>query len=766
MNRSPLLRNRLFYLGWLLCSYLSPQFARAQFFPSEPVIAEKHLPHLVMLVQNPSTSYHVRSDALIDLANLYYNKPRKRYKDLDKAIAYARAAQKGHAARKENDTWQRAATIIALAAIDKSDFQQAETTLLELAGSRRLDLQLRLAYAYCDADNDFKEKDWLRALALADDAVESASQMHDTVREIQGRQIAALVHAKQQNPRAETELLEIVKRFKKAKSTFYQTTYMALSEYKFYLGDQFKSMYYSLEAIQAMKGSGDSAMAGDIYANHALICADNDEYGNGYNYIHLAIKHYGRLAGLHDLSDAKFLSNVEYILAKTDDYERDLAQMSVLIANTPPQNPSDEIYHNIIMGRIYRQMKNFNKSETYYLAASRISAKHKIPKLVLTKGLAELYIDMKQYAKAAPLLHRVLNYQQSLPNGDVLHAQLMAYLADSAKGDYYDALKHLSACSTLNDFELKRIREENGQKLREMFEAKQREDEIKIKDRDIRLLNQNVNMQRDRVQNARLTTFTSVAITVLVTIIAGLIFSKYNQNIKSSREIKEKNEIITSKNIALEHLISEKEWLLKEVNHRVKNNLHTIMCLLESQAAFLGNDALKALETSQNRIYAMSLIHQKLYQSDDMQTVDMQSYFTDFLNFLFELFSIGNRVTIVQKVESIKIQTALAIPLALIVNEGVTNALKYAFPRNLRGTISVSLHKEGNQMILEIEDDGIGWDESSYNHQSSLGIQLMRGLSEDLGARIVFENRGGTKVSLILKYEVNEQEKISNSMFG
>ncbi|GAB3044103.1 sensor histidine kinase [Spirosoma pulveris] len=247
---------------------------------------------------------------------------------------------------------------------------------------------------------------------------------------------------------------------------------------------------------------------------------------------------------------------------------------------------------------------------------------------------------------------------------------------------------------------------------------------------------------------------------------SALIFSKYQQNRRNSQAIEQKNAIITEKNQMLEHLLDEKEWLLKEVHHRVKNNLHTIFCLLESQGSFLGSDALKALETSQHRIYAMSLIHQKLYQSDDITTVDMKNYLAEFLLFLAESFDHSDRIRIVQEIDSVKMPSTQAVPLALIINESVTNAFKHAFPGNLKGVIQVKLHQLGNNLVLTVEDNGIGWNEGVYNPQNSLGIQLMKGLSDDLGAQIHFDNHEGTSVSLVMKHKITDDKKSENALFA
>ena len=770
MFKKLLLRKLLSPVQWvcigivILCAI--PDMSYGQFYPTDAIIPESQLSRLMYVVQTHPKNAPERNGALLDLANLYYNKPRKRYEDLNKATAYARMVL-SESANQRNDVWQSATKLTALVAIDKKDYGQAEKLLAQLHGRYLLDLKLRLAYAYCEADRDIKLADWTSASRLASEAIIHSAAIRDPIKEIQARQIIALVHAKQQDPVAEKELLDIVERFKKAGSKYYQTTYAALSEYCFHIGDQSRALFYSLEAVKAMEASKDFSMAGDIYANHAMMWTDNDEYDKGVRYINMAVKHYAQRAGRYNLSDPLFLFDVEYIYGKTSRHKEDLIQMKKMLAATPPQTISDRIYQDVIMGRIYRRMKKYDKSELYYKRAYDTSQKYGVNVFRTTAGLAQLYADSRQYAKARPLLYEELKFPKTFfNNGSFRHLHYMVYLTDSATGNYYDALKHLSVYSNISHYDLTQSREREVQRLRIAHEAQQKEDEIKIKNQNIKLLGQNAKIQEERLRNANLSTVMAVVVAIFLIVISVLFWTKYRQNTRYSREIEHKNTVITEKNQILEHLLNEKEWLLKEVHHRVKNNLHTIICLLESQASYLDNEAFKALETSQNRIYAMSLIHQKLYQSEDIKTVDMKNYFADFLLFLSETFGTSQQIRIIQQIDAINLPTAQAVPLALIVNESVTNAFKHAFPGHRHGIIRVSLYQQDEKLSLVIEDNGIGWNEGTYNNLDSLGIQLMKGLSDDLGAQIYFENHAGTRISLVLEYNQLKNEHTNTSLFA
>ncbi len=203
-------------------------------------------------------------------------------------------------------------------------------------------------------------------------------------------------------------------------------------------------------------------------------------------------------------------------------------------------------------------------------------------------------------------------------------------------------------------------------------------------------------------------------------------------------------------NRQLNELVGEKEWLIKEIHHRVKNNLQIIISLLESQSDFLESSALSAIETSKNRIYAMSMIHQKLYQSDSTKTIDMGSYIPELVTFLSDIFDQGNRVKFILKVERLRFDIRHAIPLGLILNEVITNALKYAFEGREQGIVTITLIETatGNCDLL-IADDGIGMPsaEKLANHDS-LGMSLIRGLSRQLEADLEISSNAGTSFSI------------------
>jgi two-component sensor histidine kinase len=179
-----------------------------------------------------------------------------------------------------------------------------------------------------------------------------------------------------------------------------------------------------------------------------------------------------------------------------------------------------------------------------------------------------------------------------------------------------------------------------------------------------------------------------------------------------------------------------------------------VISLLEAQAAYLENDALQAIENSQHRIYAMSLIHQKLYQSEDIKTIDMEQYVPELVQYLRDSFDTGH-IHFDLTVDPIQLNASQAIPLGLIINEALTNSIKYAFPDGARGEISVSLTDKDGKYKLELTDNGIGMPEGKANvKNNSLGLELMKGLAKEIGGSIIFEKANGVTIIIVFEKDL------------
>ncbi|MCZ3364879.1 MULTISPECIES: PAS domain S-box protein [Methanobacterium] len=200
--------------------------------------------------------------------------------------------------------------------------------------------------------------------------------------------------------------------------------------------------------------------------------------------------------------------------------------------------------------------------------------------------------------------------------------------------------------------------------------------------------------------------------------------------------------------------LKEKETLLMEIHHRVKNNLQIISSLLDLQANYVDEqEAINVLQESQNRVQSMAIIHEMLYQSIDLTSIDFISYIENLAHDLFLSYGAKNHIKFFIKSEPILLNIETAVPCGLILSELISNSLKYAFPNHEPGKISVSINSYGEEFELIISDNGIGFPENidfkSVN--SSLGLRLVNTLVNQLEGSIELDKTEGTKFKIKFK---------------
>jgi PAS domain S-box-containing protein len=196
--------------------------------------------------------------------------------------------------------------------------------------------------------------------------------------------------------------------------------------------------------------------------------------------------------------------------------------------------------------------------------------------------------------------------------------------------------------------------------------------------------------------------------------------------------------------------LQERDVMLREIHHRVKNNIQIISSLLRLQSRRITDEkALEALGESQNRIKSMALIHEKLYQSQDFAQIDFADYISKMITHLFAIYRVEfSRVKHRVEAEDIKLDINRAIPCGLIINELITNALKHAFPGEREGELVVRMHRDGEgRYELSIKDSGVGLPEVfDINQKKTLGFQIVSDLVRQLDGSIEVRSGRGTEI--------------------
>jgi len=199
--------------------------------------------------------------------------------------------------------------------------------------------------------------------------------------------------------------------------------------------------------------------------------------------------------------------------------------------------------------------------------------------------------------------------------------------------------------------------------------------------------------------------------------------------------------------------LETKNILLKEIHHRVKNNLQIIISLMRLQSQFQKDTQTKEVfKETQSRILSIALIHESLYKAEDFARIDLGGYIQKLCTHIFHLHQAeASRIKVAIDAEKIYVDITQGIPCSLIVNELVSNAVKHAFPENKKGVIAIELRKEKSDKVsLSIRDNGIGLpEEIDFRKPNTLGLQLVNDLSAQLGANLKIQRKEGLKVSVI-----------------
>lgn len=421
-----------------------------------------------------------------------------------------------------------------------------------------------------------------------------------------------------------------------------------------------------------------------------------------------------------------------------------------LVKRTLDKYPEIEKRYDVqlacFMVSTYKTMKLYDKAIPFAALIAQFIERNAANRNQLALGynhLIPFYIATGDLKKAAFYVDRfrVFCQKADVPifNGNY---HFLQFQVDSAEGNYIAAIQNYEQYNNIKDSLLNETKSMQINQLGILFE-------IEKKDKNIQVLTSTSELQQSNLKQATLMRNIYFGGSILLLVILLLLLYSFLTKQRTNKILRTQQEIINSKNDSLQHLLTEKEWLIKEIHHRVKNNLHMVAGLLSSQTEFLqGEEALLAITDSQHRIQAMSLIHQKLYQSESLSYTEMPSYIFDLTAYIKDAY--GKNVTIQLEIAKVEFTLAYSIPIGLILNEAVTNAMKYAFPDGRKGIIKIILQELDNtDYRLSVEDNGVGLPaDFDLDKCLSLGLSLMRGLSTDINGTFSIGSNTGTKIEI------------------
>ncbi|GAB3791119.1 hypothetical protein GCM10028818_61960 [Spirosoma horti] len=535
-------------------------------------------------------------------------------------------------------------------------------------------------------------------------------------------------------------MLNVLQQYKAENYALLDYIYYRLSIIEVYRGNYHGAMQYSLKAIQQALSTNQTQRLGDYYNQISNIYQYLNNIDKQLEYARMALyffEKYNRKAEIHAQA-----GQICFLLIRKKKAAEAFSFYQNILRQFPITEKSLQILSLRNLALIYEALEKYKKAELYYLQfLSRLEGYNNQDPVKVGAYLfvGMYYLNRRDFTKAryyftqhAKLINPLENPKAKQTN------QLYFFKLDSAQGNFQSALAHFQQYSIIKD-------SIQTAKKAKQIEELQIQYETTNKEQRINLLTTQARVQQARIQQANLTRNVSFGGAAMLLILLGLIYNRYR--LKQSQQVQ-----IQLKNQALEELVSEKEWLLKEIHHRVKNNLQLIISLLQSQGRYLlDKAAISAIEQSEHRVRAMALIHQKLYRAENLAQIDMPAYIQEVAGQLSDSFDPQKRIALQYTIAPLKLDVSQAVPLGLIINEAITNAFKYAFPGNRTGIIQLSVTKiDSEHYRLSIDDNGVGLPKDfDLSRNKSMGANIMRRLSKQLGGAMEVQSLQGVEISIV-----------------
>ena len=710
-----------------------------------------------------NTTDTTRISTLIELGKFQIYKAGEVRLDLDSAFAYLQEAKDLSRKLRLQKELHKVESLLSVAYVERGDFQTGKAHFDNLiaecrvSGDKETEAEANYRFATCVRYILQKYPD---AFSYYNEAERIYKALHHQEKEIQAaEQIASLHEDLGHLDLAEEKFLVVLNRYKAIKFPRLHYIYSSLASVNRLKGNYDKALFYSLNCLESMNRTQDTLSAAAFYGTMAEIYRDLNKPAQSVYWYKKTLQQW-RYEKLPNFS----LYNAAYHIVQDLVAHHKPHEALRLLANVVREiKPINNIQKGCVaqaQATCYVDLKNSPLAEKYYLEAvewfNQSGSDFEMSQKVQV-DVGEFYLKRNNYKKAGLFLRKALSYspvKNSLSTIKDVH--FMLFKVDSTEGNYTSAINHFRQHKILNDSIFNETKSRQLAELEVRYATAQKEQQIQRQQHELE--------KGETMRNSIL------AGAILLLGLLGISYNQFRLKQQSNnlleakqQEINQKNEslqsILNDKDTLLvekEELLEEKEWMIKEIHHRVKNNLQIITSLLHSQGVYLKDEAaLSAIRESQNRVHVMALIHQKLYQSDRLATIPMAEYIDEIVDYLLVTFDRQNAVSKKIAVMPIHLDIILAVPIGLILNEVVTNSLKYAFPAGQKGTISVELVEVTNQTyLLKLSDNGVGFPpDLNLNRSRTLGMSLIRGLSKQLGGKLQINQESGVAISLLFSQE-------------
>jgi two-component sensor histidine kinase len=708
---------------------------------------------------------------LLDLSHFYQHKIGEKEQDLDSALLLARQAVALSQSLKFYKGEGKGHLLLAKTLREKGDLHQGKQHAERaMSIAKQYGYVVLSGHVYSELTRYYSNKvvDVASKIRLNEEALALFVRAGDRKQEADVLKDQGDLYQLQENYRLSLrQLHQALALYRSVQHPEVQGVYDLLGFVSSKTGDYQSGLAYGLEAVKTAHARGDTSLyLCTIYNRLGLTYHALRQYTQAHEYfkksLSVALK-YNHVPSIVYLS-----GNISAIFLSMGKPRESLDVMHKIARRYAPDDFESRIILATRLMAAYGELGQYARAQPYCDQVLALIQKYGAG----SPGMAAVYQSVigfllvsRQYGEARKYLriNQALCQRQGSA-GSLAGNHLQWFRLDSTLQSYPAAIGHYQRYITLRDSLLTESKSQQMAQLEVQYETEKKDRDLKFKEKNIQLLTERGKLQSQQLALARMIRNGSSAGVIMLVLLLGLGYNRYRLKQRSNRLLEAKQLEINQKNLSLEQvlgekegLLEEKEWMLKEIHHRVRNNLQIVISLLNSQAANLSDDsALSTIRESQHRVQAMALIHQKLYQSEQLARVEMASYINDLIVYLRDAYQPHGLVRFNLSVEPLELDVTLAVPLGLIINEAVTNALKYAFPGDRSGTITLSLHAaEATTYQLEIADDGVGLPPGYDPAQSrSLGMTLMHGLSEQLEGALRISSSPGVNICLVFRDEI------------
>lgn len=533
------------------------------------------------------------------------------------------------------------------------------------------------------------------------------------------------------------------------------------------MGDLPNGVKYGLLAVKAAEDSHDTTIQlCTIYNRLAVAYSSWSRKGDAIIYLkkalHVAQKYH----------DADAIETVLLNLCYMPVNEKDYKELVKLVASSDKSVEhkviDDSVYFYACYNIAYTSGAKYEAAAYYANELKKMMHRYSWDDMMLTpiySCLARYYLASKDYATAHQYASTyILFCEKNHYTRSLAAAYSLRSIADSGLGNFSSALKDFRRFKSLGDSIMDESKSSQIAQLQVAHETEKKDNDLKFQKQNVELLTNKSELQAVNLKKVKDTRDSVIIASILL---LALAYTGYQVKQRNNKRLQIHQAEINEQNKQLKKLIEEKEWLIKEVHHRVKNNLQIVMSLMNIQSSYLQNsDALEAIKESQSRMNAMSLIHQKLYQSASLVSINMNKYINELVNYLLESFNNNNHIKAVIDVENMELDISQAVPIGLILNEAITNSIKYAFVENQKGIITILLKPDrDDEWTLTVGDNGKGLPpDFDFEKRGSIGFNLIKTLTEQIGGVVQFKNEDGFKISIKFTKAVSEKNILNSEI--